>query len=779
MKNAIRSAVAALLAIGSAHAADTERLGALSPNSRVTTEAGYVTITARVESARALLDRKADDAMAYARGVSNSLASSSRTAINVASNVYDRLDAKLGIEAERRQAGDAAVAATVQGAYDYATAVSNRLQSGVNANAAAIQTASNTLAAAMNQDRANRVSADAALNVRVDNALNYGQSVSNTLSQQIASVSNYIDNIRADIPDTESTVAEAVRQANEYTTAISNRVEGLRNITNGKIADERTYAEGVSNFYGTAVEDLHSRVDDAEDRTDSVSNALAQADSALSDRIDSAEDGITAVSNVAVAARTELRGKVTAVSNAFETADSAIREDIDAKVAQIYSDMSGMGVGGGPSYVPDTPYVSVAKVTDYLYEIRYDREYPDDEAAYVETAYGAAGCSSFRTGGIYGRSFDWLRDTAAEFVIRMSAASNRHASVGIALAGTNITDRMALTAGWSDVYKALPALTVDGINDAGVVCNLNVVHADSVKDARWHGSVNGRVAVRRILDGFSNAYAAAQWAAANVTIPPGATAQGFSYHFMIADPSRTFIVEDGVARELTGPAAMTNFRMFNNSATLRDTRDQVKVYDPYGSGLERYAILMSGMDSVTDVESAKPLLDAVLFTKAYPSHPQTADPPWYSEFTHEPSGLSLSSPDTSLWAAAQAVDADYASGLRDGACWQSVHSSVYDITNRVLVVRVQESGDWYEFPIVAPAVDKLAPATADELGGVRVGYGLGVSADGVLTSAVTTNEALAVKAAHSDRMSDSQKTTLLRKIVEYIKAKEGVDLEND
>lgn len=42
-----------------------------------------------------------------------------------------------------------------------------------------------------------------------------------------------------------------------------------------------------------------------------------------------------------------------------------------------------------------------------------------------------------------------------------------------------------------------------------------------------------------------------------------------------------------------------------------------------------------------------------------------------------------------------------------------------------------------------------------------------------------TDEATAVKAAHSDRMSDSQKTILLRKIVEYIKAKEGIDLEND
>ena len=779
MKNAIRSAVAALLAIGSAHAADTERLGALSPNSRVTTEAGYVTITARVESARALLDRKTDDAMAYARGVSNSLASSSRTAINVASNVYDRLDAKLGIEAERRQAGDAAVAATVQGAYDYATAVSNRLQSGVNANAAAIQTASNTLAAAMNQDRANRVSADAALNVRVDNALNYGQSVSNTLSQQISSVSNYIDGIRADIPETESTIAEAVRQANQYTTAISNRVEGLRNIVNGQVADERTYAEGVSNFYGTAVEDLHSRVDDAEDRTDSVSNALAQADSALSDRIGSAEDGITAVSNVTVAARTELRGKVTAVSNAFEAADSAIRSDIDEKVAQIYSDMSGMGIGGGPSYVPDTPYVSVAKVTDYLYEIRYDREYPEAEAEYVEALYGFA-CSSFRVGGFYGRNYDWLRDRAAEFVIRMTAASNRHASVGIATAGTNITDRMASMSGWSDVYKALPALTVDGINDAGVVCSLNVVHADQTKDARWHGTVNGKVAVRRVLDGFSNAYAAAHWIEDNVKMPGGIMAeQGYSYHFMVADPSRTFVVEDGVARELEGPAAMTNFRMFNNSATLRDTRDQVKVYDPYGAGLERYALIMANVSSVVDADSAKALLDRVLYSKAYPSHPQTADPPWYSEFTYEPLGLDLSSSDTLLWEVAQTADVSYVSGLRDGTCWQTVHSSVYDLTNRVLSVRVQETSDWYEFPIVSPAVDKLAPATADELGGVRVGYGLGVSADGVLSSAVMTNEATAVKAAHSDRMSDSQKTLLLRKIVEYIKAKEGIDLEND
>lgn len=395
--------------------------------------------------------------------------------------------------------------------------------------------------------------------------------------------------------------------------------------------------------------------------------------------------------NIAVAAAVVLL----AAAFKLSAAPTANEDYVDAQDAQTYTN----ALRDANAYT-DAATGAVRRVDGearvlprYLHTLKFYDSYPD-VADWYYSRYGRAGgaCSSVRDGNTLARNYDWDFDAAPSFVIGMDAGPCRFASVGVASVGTNLTEDAVTRGRPSKFYKALPGMTLDGVNENGVAANVNVVSSFGHTNG-WHGSaLHCLGAVRWVLDHATNAQHGAEFLAANVYVPQSMIDAGYSYHYMIADAAETWIAEDGQARmvgTVANRSVMTNFRNFDPLA------------DPYGTGRERYTLLENG-GSIT----------SAWFTLAYVS------PGRESEFR---------APGVDAAAACARAVASWATKPKEqhrgetfegGAhWWQSVHTSVYDLTNRVLRVAVQEADDWYTFQVpnaggVKAESDPTVPAWA-------------------------------------------------------------------
>ena len=319
----------------------------------------------------------------------------------------------------------------------------------------------------------------------------------------------------------------------------------------------------------------------------------------------------------------------------------------------------------------------------YLHAVAFADSYPAEAAWYYRTfgASASARCSSVRDGNAYSRNYDWPFTDAAEFVIEMAAGPNRFASVGVASVGTNLTEQIVSSRVPSPFFKCLPGATLDGINENGVVCNINVASGEV---AGWHGSsLHPLAAPRWVLDNATNAEHAATYLADNIGFPDG---WSMNFHFMVADETSTYIVENGEAHEVTGRAVMTNFKLY----PTRDTS---------GEGQERFDLLAAGAN-ITNAWYSLAYLRSTSPVRVSDIGPDTnaVFSAWESKTREAHRGEVL--PSGKVW-------------------WQSVHSSVYDISGRTLRIAVQEVDDWYVFSVpvsggVKVETDPTVPAWAKQ-----------------------------------------------------------------
>lgn len=311
----------------------------------------------------------------------------------------------------------------------------------------------------------------------------------------------------------------------------------------------------------------------------------------------------------------------------------------------------------------------------YLHFLEFADPYADDAAWYYHQADVGGACSSVRNGNTFARNFDFPYDNRAEFVVRMVAGAGRFASVGVSNVGTNLTEEIVTSGKQSRFFKCLPGATVDGINENGVAVNINLVCTNGTERTAWHGNeINAIGAVRWVLDHATSAGMAASNLAAKVYIPDALISKGYSAHFMVVDEYQTWIVEDGVARDYTAKTkVLTNFRVFD-----MDTVD-----DPFGTGYERYDILASGGN-----------ITSAWFRAAY-RRPFTRP----TEFSAPGIGTHAETNALLAWADANIPQGAPETLTRNGRSWQTIHTSVYDISGRVLRVAVQERNDWFVFAI--------------------------------------------------------------------------------
>ena len=116
------------------------------------------------------------------------------------------------------------------------------------------------------------------------------------------------------------------------------------------------------------------------------------------------------------------------------------------------------------------------KVADYLWEITVN----DYASTAPECLFGKVavdfGCSAVRNGNFYGRNLDFFVNEKAEVVIHTPARNGRHAAIGVGLMN-HMTDAQVAEGLTAEQISMLPWGMYDGINDAGLFCNMNVTPA--------------------------------------------------------------------------------------------------------------------------------------------------------------------------------------------------------------------------------------------------------------------------------------------------------------
>ena len=237
----------------------------------------------------------------------------------------------------------------------------------------------------------------------------------------------------------------------------------------------------------------------------------------------------------------------------------------------------------------------INKVDDYLYEINF-KDYRYDEK--LETVQGVDdfACSSVKNGNFYGRNFDFIFNDVVEFVTRVDASEDRHASIGV-LNNANYTVNDDLMSKYNKDLEIIPNNTLDGINDAGVIASINVVPKSDtlpITGTNPEGEdLNSMFIVRYVLDHADSAdHAIELLSKKNIY---GDCGEDFNIHVMIADKDKTYIVEfidnKMVAEEKKGnEQIMTNF--YTNLEELSEN----------SAGVERYHILQENYDEGNSFE---------------------------------------------------------------------------------------------------------------------------------------------------------------------------------
>lgn len=343
-------------------------------------------------------------------------------------------------------------------------------------------------------------------------------------------------------------------------------------------------------------------------------------------------------------------------------------------------------------------YTGPKQIAPYLYEMTFT-DYTVDTENVTHNAMEAFGCSSVRNGDYYGRNFDYIFNDTPEFVVHVTAKDDRHASLGVAT-HYGLRETMLLRGEYDKQLELIPNLTLDGINDAGVIASINVVPGkEDVGELTGTNpgaeDLHAAYVVRYILDNADSADEAVELLKArNIS---GSAISEMYLHVMIADPVKTYVVEfinnQLVAQEKMGDEQiMTNF--YVNLPELTE----------HAAGVERYQILKEHYNEGNSVAGMYALMARVKYSNAY----NYSSEPWYSEAAPQSVIKNLDSPEFAVYAEAfEAMQKDYWNYITNDirnpantAFWHTTHNSVYDIKNRTLRIMVQENySDYFDFSL--------------------------------------------------------------------------------
>ena len=349
--------------------------------------------------------------------------------------------------------------------------------------------------------------------------------------------------------------------------------------------------------------------------------------------------------------------------------------------------------------------MNIEKVEDYLYTVTledYDYDYALERFEYLFKADG--GCAAIRNGDFRGRNYDWTYDDQAYFVIYTPAKENRHAVLGVAGSISSLTADVVDSGEWSDGYKSLAFATLDGVNDAGLVCNILVV--PSGEAGLTFGSnpeaedLPAAMVNRYVLDYAGSVEEAIELLKNRNIYMPHTDVMDQEFHWMISDRDRTVIIEfvDNEMKVLEDEKIATNFYLYNFDKS-EETLPRIP------EGIERYHIIKDGYESTATEEGMMKMLQSINYSQCYDLN---TVPFWYSEYSGgELDASKFGDPDISDSDLSRAGGYSEAisNGLenwskgRNNNTWITVYSAVYDMNNRTLSIATQENTDIHKYSL--------------------------------------------------------------------------------
>lgn len=363
-----------------------------------------------------------------------------------------------------------------------------------------------------------------------------------------------------------------------------------------------------------------------------------------------------------------------------------------------------------------TYYTRARHLAPFLHEITYEDYEEDvnhDTTNMDKTGLSLDfGCSSVRNGNLYGRNYDYYYTNSPSFLVRVKGNSNRFQSIGIAnslnLEESNVIELEKPNRN-EHYLNIIPNFTLDGINENGVIANMNVVDYEDGGSPESATTNPGKPqlylysTVRYILDHAKSADHAVQLL--NEHDIYTLNRHKNNVHLMIADPAKTIIVEfvrekgkENVsvrAVEKKGDEQiMTNF--YNNLTTeeLRDTyhgvyRPTDPLYNENAHGVERYEYIKSNYRRCNKVDDLLAVLEHIRYGNIYLN---PIEPDFPSEdfsqtdiFLGDYEGYRDIYNDTRY-----VLDNGRRDIGRKMDVWLTMHSSIYNIQEKTLRLNVQE-----------------------------------------------------------------------------------------
>lgn len=336
------------------------------------------------------------------------------------------------------------------------------------------------------------------------------------------------------------------------------------------------------------------------------------------------------------------------------------------------------------------------RLADYLYEMTYQQYEPSAFIEFLdnidEIALGGA-CSVIRNGNFIGRNLDYYYCDMAETVIHVPAAPGRYASIGVASCLTDFTPSLINKHPDCHYFDVIPYAVVDGINEKGVYCSVNLVPFDCGVTTGTHpgsDTLCATMVVRFVLDHASSAREACEMLS-HKNISQRRLLN--EMHYLIADENGCYVVET-INNEFHYAQApdniLTNFHVLSENATI------------HGQGYERYDLLKANYDQGATKEGMCQLMQRLKYSNIYDT---SISPFWYSDYygeTYKGTKIDLNTPHEQYWDYIVGESERYQHRKRDilQFIWVTTHTSIYDIENRALRVYSQEDyNQYYEFAL--------------------------------------------------------------------------------
>lgn len=359
-------------------------------------------------------------------------------------------------------------------------------------------------------------------------------------------------------------------------------------------------------------------------------------------------------------------------------------------------------------------YYKKTKIEDYLYEITYGNI--DYEYAYnYFNPVNSFGCSSIRNGKFFGRNFDWLYNNQVQFIVHTPTSFERLAVLGVSgiipgVEQSNVDDDEIIIDG-VNMFKLVPFYLLDGINERGVFCTHNVVPLDDetspTREIIAKREEKDRVCIpmlpRFILDRFTSAEQAINYLINYTTLYFTDTMidSGYQSHFLLGDSNSTYIIEFRDSKiEIINAKYITNFNInnviFNSDNTVLYPPTEFGI-NKYGTGLERWNIISKNYSQANTLQGMRNLLELIKYSNTYSSTDF-----WYSELVKmldtERQPITVDTPPDKCGRAKAAMLSHWRLKDRNNPkVWITCHSSIYDISRKILYVRNQENETEYEF----------------------------------------------------------------------------------